>query len=783
MSEQEHLQHLRELQAPLKSFRLFAIEHFIREGQSREIAAALDAALMNETDEECRILLGHAISEVRRRLAASLEPPARGMEEVGGAEFPARFAAADSADRLTLLRQLRKADLSALAEFAVGAFQRETHPLVARDLIRCFTPAWPQEARSILGRALASEWQTVRFAALEALIAIAPRDLLAYLPGLLRHADPRVRSMAIRALAAIDAPEAARHLEAQLLGGEREGRWSALRECARLPFELTRSVLFAYLETEKDQELLEAAGAIILANPEVETPFRLADLLSRRSDLGAWLGPVLQNSIAVLRDSGQLTEDSDSYRTRVQQYVDRLAARRLVHRAVSALASGDSTQQAEGGTLLRQHLNRPVVRQLLEETVRQELPALLQQQLSEILQPESMSPAAPELDQWPSSAPESEQLRWLATRQAEQVQQWRPAVEKLVTDSSIRSTLKIGALRALTRCRTSGSASAVFPLLNHADDGVAAAALEYLGFAAPDEVVPLIGKYLKAARPRVRLAAIRVLRSVDPFQAVSSLFKLLETCTPDQRSLTMQCLVQFEFSLIRDRLANLLESGKAPEILEDALALFDANPDVGSLYLLFRLGRRLGGKHEQRIDQVRARVSELLIASGQLTPETLKTLENGFPQRLQLEDIRRAGPRPAYALAELEQEPERVWPVLRDTMRQMFREYGRHLLIALVVGLILAWAFGLRQVPVEVRARSGALIQSEVTRGEGMLLQVTDYGWKIRLTNGVIWHLSPPPGGFPFIIEGMKVVVEASLFRRTSEGVFQGRCVSFRISF
>ncbi len=56
-----------DLQAPVKSFRLFALERAMAMPPSAELLAALEAHRTTEDDEECQLLLIHAIGAIRQR--------------------------------------------------------------------------------------------------------------------------------------------------------------------------------------------------------------------------------------------------------------------------------------------------------------------------------------------------------------------------------------------------------------------------------------------------------------------------------------------------------------------------------------------------------------------------------------------------------------------------------------------------------------------------------------------------------------------------------------------
>ncbi|MFZ2957908.1 MAG: HEAT repeat domain-containing protein [Candidatus Ozemobacteraceae bacterium] len=835
MTDSEQSSFLNDLQAPLKSFRLFAIEHFIHEGSNTPLLTALENALASESDEECRLMLGHAIASVRGRGSSSQGSDERSFNGATPAEFPSRFESADPEKRLKLLKGLKKSDLSELASWATNVFPLEKHPLVARELIRRFQPVWPEDRLVLLQRALSGKLQTVRFAAIEALMVIAPRSLIDHLPMLLQADDPRLRSMTIRALAIIDSAEAHNHLEALLLNPNRLSRIAALRECSRLPFSLTRPLLLSFMAIERDPALLDAAGAILAANPDPEIPFRLADIMTQRTDLAQILGTILHTIIAMLHASGQLPEDQAIYQKRLQEHVNRLCGRRIVRKFLLTFSLSDASIQDEALDTLRSYLNRPAVLQAIREAMADSLPESVRIVLQNILQPlevkatplqgspspfpapapapapgqasgpsptvapESVSTSAPatttaEGSETTCSAkicakdgafskdmPEAEQVRWLATRSFEESATVESVLQWIFSTPTLSAHVWTTAFRTALRLSLPGFKSAATQALRQTDDPTAAAALEYLAAVSADDVFPLLGKYLKAPKARLRLAAIKILRSSDPLQAISSLFTLLQVPNADERALSMNCLVQFEFSLIRDRLVELLKSGKAPELFDSAFALFEANPEIDSLYPLFQLAKHCGGDIVKRSDLTRSRILELLVTAGRTTQQAVQALEAGFPSRLQLDEAKRAAPSPAYALRSLPVTEHLTGQIVLDVLKQLFVDHGRLILCALVLGLLLNQAFGCGIRPGKLKNPSGAVIQSGVTRAVGVLTDYENFGWTIKQRDGSLWRLSPPPGGFPPLSTGMKVSVEAAIYRRGSDGIFLGRCLSLSI--
>lgn len=788
---------LNELNAPLKSFRLFAIEHFIYEGTGADLVQTLEQALENESDEECRLLLGHAIASVKSRTAPSQASVVNiTLPDTTG--FPGTFGAASPEEKLRLLRALSPNQAKDLAAWAVEAFRQENHPLVARDLIRRFGSIWPLARLDVLKEALVSNLQAVRFAAIEALMELAPQVLLEHIPSMLQNPDPRLRSLLIRALVAIDPDEARAHLEALLFGADRYGRIAALRECARLPFSLTRPLLLTFLSIEPVPALLDAAGAILAANPDPEIPFRIADILSQRSDQGQMLGAILHTVISTLHASGQLAEDPAIYRERLQKHVNRLGAKRAVKTLQAAFSLPDTVFREEALASLRLRLGQPAIREALKELLEETMPEDVRAAIVDMLEPPSASPlekdrpqpistvaepGSPKLDlassrNWPAEASPEDQARWLSSRSREEADITAEVIQGLLEKSSTPPQVRAVAFRTACRLALPGFETAAEEGIRQTDDAVAAAAFDYLAAVSPDEVFPLLGKFLKSPRPRLRLAAIKILRSSDPLQAVSSLFTLLQSPNVQERALSMNCLVQFEFSLIRDSLVDLLTSGKAPELCDSAFALFEANPDLDSLYPLYQLARNENEAIARRADQTRSRIIDLLVTVGRATPQTIKTLEEGFPARLKQDNARRAIPAPAYSLRSVKETPPPTAEIIRQMLYGIFVTHGRWIVGALVISLLLGRFFGFDGAKTEVKAISGAVIQSGISRASGSLAEIQAFGWTIRLNDGTRWRLSPPPGGFPPAWIGASVTVEAAIYRRDTDGALLGHCRS-----
>lgn len=213
--------------------------------------------------------------------------------------------------------------------------------------------------------------------------------------------------------------------------------------------------------------------------------------------------------------------------------------------------------------------------------------------------------------------------------------------------------LTAAALRAAVRCSVDGQAPAARHALNGSDPGVVSAAVEYLGKFAPDDIEPLLGRFLASTEPRIKSAAVRVLQRSDPLQAVSALKTMLRSRQMEQQMLGVACLVHVEFSLVRDALAELLETNPPGELLETGLCLFQTNPDPEGVYRLYLLENRMSPDAVGRIRHARREMMTFLAGSGRLSPD-LGAVESELEARAVRESKKRSSAPPPYAFKVLQ---------------------------------------------------------------------------------------------------------------------------------
>ncbi|RCK79448.1 MAG: Translation initiation factor 2 [Candidatus Ozemobacter sibiricus] len=390
-----------DLQAPVKSFRLFALERAMAMPPSAELLAALEAHHAVEDDEECQLLLIHAIASIRQQLEGTAPagplpaPAAAGPADDPAAAFRQAWQAADLQGRLGLLNRLDARHRRMLAAQAPDLLAAEAHPVLQAALIRTFSRAWPADRIADLGRHLFEPSLAVRLAALEALSHLAPQSLVRDFPKLLRSPDPRLRALAIRGLAALDLDEAMLHLQALLNSPDRHDRAAGLQNCLLLPFPAVQPLLLDFLAAEPHPTLLRQAGDILVSNPDPQTPYRLWEAVERAPrEKAPHLKQILEEVVAMLDKSRVLGDDFPRYLERLQSWIRQRAAVRFVQECLNRLTLQEGQSDDELDGIVRARLAQPAIRAAFTEALSWQVAPALKQVIRVWLEAEH-APASP----------------------------------------------------------------------------------------------------------------------------------------------------------------------------------------------------------------------------------------------------------------------------------------------------------------------------------------------------------------------------------------------------
>jgi HEAT repeat protein len=651
---------LQDLSAPIPSFRLIGIEKAIQNGRSQNLLTVLERQENLEDHEECRILLGYAVDAVRRRLHETTpETPVISLPA-----WSLNFEQGDSSTRMALLSGLTHGMKQGLFPSVPGWVEKEQDPAVAAFLIRSFQSVWSPESLDMLKGLLSASTLSLRNAALETLVSLAPDMLVELLPGLLTSEDIRTRTLALRGMAAIDPNEAVSYFEILLLEGEACEKEAAFRLSILLPFDQIKPALLKFLALEKDLKLVEKAGWLFQNNPDLEVPMRIWEIAEHaEAAKAALLKTIIQDSCRNLRLSGTLKEAYPEFVAGLQEQIRRRSAVRFVQEALERLEGDSAESRAEIEGNIRSALRNPLVSEAFNAALEWPISDRQKDHIRELLRlhsapptlekPGSPAPPFPSPEEFGKRSLE-EKIRTVSSWPEDAKDSLKVILKAVFSSSDAAPDLVASCVRASVRASYDEISPLCRKWARHANPSLASAAIEYLGCFDLDYLTLHMGNFLTVQNSRVKSATIKVLKKIDPAQAVSTLKVMLGNPDPEQKKLALSCMIHFDFFLVRPCLVEFLAGNTDPELLEAGLCFFQANSDPENLYALFSLEKSVPKKMSSAVIAFRRLLEKTLVAEGKLPNILADEQQAVLEKRWQTEQAGKTVPKPAYSLQNID---------------------------------------------------------------------------------------------------------------------------------
>ena len=788
--EQQNI--LDNLRLPIKSFRIFALEEVIKSGGSPEILAVLEEISATEDDPECSMLISPAISAVNSRLGGTNKVETVSLDNVS--DFLTNWKEADENLRMHILSNLPvrlPKDVRTLGpELAEGVT-----PLVAARVIRTFGRNWPEDKFNLITNNLHSDSLVLKLASLRTMVHLKPDLLLDELPELLASPDPEIKALAIRGLVKIDKEEALNHLQALLLSPTKTERLAGIQNCPFLPFDMVKPLLLKYFAAETNSELLIKAGWIIEMNPDVEVPFRLFEIAERSPAKKAELvKKVLNESVNLLNKSGILGNQFSEYTRKLQNWVNKRNALRLVRQVVARLDGETVVPEIEQKVMVA--VKQPLFKEAFLEALNWPISDIVKSRIKKYLgitdvvseeagktKTEEVAPEQKTTSE--SATPALSNLEMLANITPEDAKEKLNNIISFITKKE--SDLKIAAFQCLTRCRLSGAEDVAVSMIKNPDISLATAAVEYLSIVNPDCVFPYLGYCLNVSDIGMKSVALGILKNYDYNQAVSSLRAMLYSPDNKQQSMAMECIGQFDFALIRDMLTEFLCFDYHEHLIEAGLCHFAANPSADNVYSLYKIEQAHPGQIAEQAKKLREACPEPTEEMATSLDQTQTKKEESkekeikaakeaeLKERLRIEKEKKASKRPAYAYRSPVEIPERtskqqliaIWQGLCDFVQ------SKALPITIVIFLIVAptvyYVFFYSGASGET-TKKGSVVVCDPVIAEGLVAEVDDGVVTVKATNGITYILVPLKDGWKIPEKGKLIRGLFVPYRMSSNG-------------
>ena len=794
ISKQQQQLILDNLRIPIKSFRIFALEEIIRLGGSPEILSALKQIQATEDDQDCSILISNAIDVINGSRSV------KGISVGDSSDLLGKWKEADDSLRMHIISNLPTVlpkELRLLGPELV----EDSSPIVTARVIRIFGRYWPEDKYNIITNYLHSDNLVLKLASLRTLVHLKPDLLLNELPELLSSSDPEIKVLAIRGLVKIDKVEALNHLQALLLSPTKTERFAGIQNCPFFPFDFIKPLLLKYFAAETNPELLTKAGWIIEMNPDVEIPFALFEIAERSpANKAELVKGVLNESVKLLNKSGILGDKFSQYTRKLQNWVLKRNALRFVRQIIARLDGERVAPEIEQKIVVT--IKQPIVKEAFIEAINWPISNLVKSRIAKYLginnneiklDQEIIEPAKTEVaktDATEEKYNDYSLLEMLETITPEKAVEKFDKIQLLLTNKKSNTELKVAVFQCLTRCKLSGAEDIATSLINSHDISVATAAVEYLGIVNPDCVFPYLGQCLNISDVGMKSAALCILKNYDYNQAISSLRTMLYSSDITQQNMALECISQFDFTLVRDMLTEFLCLDYPEPLLEAGLCHFAANPSSENIYPLYKIEQAHSG---MIANQARA----LRVASPEFSEEMANSLVEGennntnvkenndnnsrknlseaeLEERLRIEKEKKSSKRPAYAYNSSEEIPGRTSKQQLPESGDLYSFVKSNALLIMVIALLfiappIYYAFFYSPVVKEEKPKN-VPIKSDPIEIEGKVARVIKGVVSIKATNGETYILVPLKDGWKIPEKGKLIKGVVVPYRKNRNG-------------
>ncbi|MBF0410657.1 MAG: hypothetical protein HQM10_25155 [Candidatus Riflebacteria bacterium] len=631
-----------EISSPVLSVRLKTLEQLLSEFHDNDqIMELLKERYKLESDYECKKLIMHAIEIFGQSIIKKAEKRAVRLDNFKKEEF----VLLSDYERLLFFREISGKDAGKIAHLAPELLAAEKNPFVAAALIKTFSRLWPHENLKDLASNLLSSSSSVQMAILDLLINISPQSLTRYLPKLLTSGDPRLHLFAIRGMAKIDLPEALLHLEEFLFSQEKSGREVAILDLFHFPFIEIKPVLLKYFAFESDLKLLEMAGSLFEINPDPEVPFKLWEIAEDSFlEKAQTLKTIVQSACKVIKDSGILADNYDSYMLKLKEWVQRHKAQRFVQDTIIKLKATSSSEWDDFTSRIHAAMKIKFCFEAFKMAINWTIDPAIKEYLQKLIQEVEVQSIKIQDDRKPAqdyfTLSKSERVRYFTenTDESEEIRQSKLKIAlEVINNDKFDFGEKALALRRCGKAKYSGLGAIANKWLNCSNDELQTAAMDYLVETDNERLYPQLEKLIKNSSIKVQIEAIKILQKSDPKYSLSHVKLLLGKKNQTSQEVGLAALGNYNFPLVRDILFDFLTDQISDSFFDSGLFLFQTNPDRENLYYLYRLEKKTSNKRTNQVNNVRKQMISNLISLDIIKQNAIAKLESEWQLRFEKE--------------------------------------------------------------------------------------------------------------------------------------------------
>jgi HEAT repeat protein len=454
---------------------------------------------------------------------------------------------------------------------------------------------------------LKSSEPSVVCAAIDALETVDPEALKTNIVDLLLNSNVWVRSRAARAMCRWDRSEAIRYLAEMLFSKNKTERDAALNHSLFFPFNQIEALLLKYLTVENEPDMIQKAGLVFMANPDIKTAFRLYEAQNAtrglRSDL---INSILMGVLGSLYKA-ELEKDVPLILLKKIKLAYEEKRKKIYIKHFSALLSSEEAEIRLNAAIKLCDLLRTNICDvsfIIKEFLVSEKDENVANKVRQYLESFSIN-----IDSKKIENPEQRKILYASVTKDNYSQIISPLLPDL---KKMENSEQILILHFIEEYGSKEDAKYALSLLDSGEASIKQAVIEAVCKVDQDALQPYLPELIKSESDTVKISAINAYSLVDKTQALLVLERMMNSVKNQQRKNALFCLQNLDFASVGDILISSLKREKDKEIRDELLSVLYDNANEEIFYDLYFQYKNMKKEEQETFEPFLTNLSDKL---------------------------------------------------------------------------------------------------------------------------------------------------------------------------
>ena len=454
---------------------------------------------------------------------------------------------------------------------------------------------------------LKSSEPSVVCAAIDALETVDPEALKTNIVDLLLNSNVWVRSRAARAMCRWDRSEAIRYLAEMLFSKNKTERDAALNHSLFFPFNQIEALLLKYLTVENEPDMIQKAGLVFMANPDIKTAFRLYEAQNAtrglRSDL---INSILMGVLGSLYKAELEKDVPLILLKKIKLACEEKRKKIYIKHFSSLLGSEDAEIRLNAAIKLCDLIRTNIcdVSFIIKEFLVSEKDENVANKVRQYLESFSIN-----IDSKKIENPEQRKILYASVT----IDNYSQIISPLLPDlKKMENSEQILILHFIEEYGSKEDANYALSLLDSGEDSVKQAVIEAVCKLDQDALQPYLPELIKSESDTIKISAINAYSLVDKTQALLVLERMMNSVKSQQRKNALFCLQNLDFASVGDILISSLKREKDKEIRDELLSVLYDNANEEIFYDLYFQYKNMKKEEQETFEPFLTNLSDKL---------------------------------------------------------------------------------------------------------------------------------------------------------------------------